>query len=165
MRFIDFAAAAGTLILLVSSGCGYLPSEMDKEKKDKDRGHARAVTKPHTVSCKTPARGFRQVAFDDLYVFTGDSEQPFREAENTPAQYDVNAYVWGFDNCMEAGQCEGGDRYWLIGRGPGKAFTTWVVTPQYPRITIQSPCRNRLKIGKRYRFSFSRGELVGFSRR
>ncbi|MFC6978037.1 hypothetical protein [Microbulbifer taiwanensis] len=40
-----------------------------------------------------------------------------------------------------------------------------MVTPQYPRITIQSTCRDRLKVGERYRFSFSRGKLVGFSRR
>lgn len=161
MRFTGLAAAVGVLAL---ASCGYLPSELAKPGEDKTRPHARVVAKQHTVSCKTPARGFRRVKFDDLYTFTDDSEQPFREAENTPAQYDVSAYVWGFDNCMQAGSCTGGDHYWLIGRGPGNDFTTWVVTPQYPRLTIQSPCRDRLRVGERYRFSFSRGKLVGFSR-
>ncbi len=165
MRFTGLAVAIGTLALISTSGCGYLPSELAKPGEGKTRGHARILAKQHTVSCKTQARGFRRVKFDDLYTFTDDARQPFREADNTPAQYDVSAYVWGFDNCMTGGTCTGGDHYWLIGRGPGSDFTTWVVTPQYPRITIQSTCRDRLKVGERYRFSFSRGKLVGFSRR
>ncbi|SHF18994.1 hypothetical protein SAMN04487965_1586 [Microbulbifer donghaiensis] len=165
MRFIGLAASIGALALAVTSGCGYLPSEMSGARKDKSGAHARIKAKQHTVSCKTPARGFRRIKFDDLYTFTDNSAEPFREADNTPAQYDVDAYVWGFDNCMKRGTCTGGDHYWLIGRGPGNDFSTWVVTPQFPRITIQSTCQQQLRVGNRYRFSFSRGKLVGMSRR
>lgn len=163
MRFFGPIIFTGTLAFFSTSGCGYLPSELAPKKKEKP-AHARVVAKQHTVSCGTPTRGFRKVGFDDLYATTGDLDHPFREADDTPVQYDVNAYVWGFDNCVQAGTCKGGDNYWLIGRGPGNDFTTWVVTPQFPRITIQSPCRQRLRVGERYRFSFSRGHLVGFSK-
>ncbi|SEA46796.1 hypothetical protein [Microbulbifer marinus] len=163
MRFFGLAATISACALVVTSGCGYLPSEMSAGKKS--TAHARIKAKQHTVSCSTPARGFRRVKFDDLYTFTDNSEHPFQEAANTPAQYDVDAYVWGSDNCMRRGKCTGGDHYWLIGRGPGNDFSTWVVTPQFPRITIQSNCPNQLKVGRRYRFSFSRGSLVGISRR
>ncbi|WP_323845528.1 hypothetical protein [Microbulbifer magnicolonia] len=165
MRLFGLAATIGAFALAATAGCGYLPSELEAPGKGKSGPHARVTAKLHTVSCTTPARGFRRVKFDDLFAFTDDSEHPFREAYNTPAQYDVNAYVWGFDNCMKRGTCDQGDHYWLIGRGPGNDFSTWVVTPQFPRITIQSQCQKQLKVGERYRFSFSRGQLVGFSRR
>jgi len=169
VRSIGLVAAVGALALMVAGGCGYLPSELaPPEKKDEEQEkpapRARIVAKQHTASCAAPARGFRRVQFDSLYATTGDPDRPFREADDLPAQFDVSAYVWGFDDCMRAGTCEGGDHYWLIGRGPRDDFTTWVVTPQFPRITIQSTCRERLKVGERYRFSFSRGQLVGFSR-
>lgn len=162
MRFPGALFMASVLALL-TSGCGYLPSEFSGGKK-KSSAHARVIAKQHTVSCSTPARGFKRVLFDDLYTTTSNSRHPFREADDMPAQFDVYAYVWGFDDCSSAGSCQGGDNYWLIGRGPGNDFTTWVVTPQFPRITIHSSCRKQLRVGERYRFSFSRGKLVGFSR-
>ncbi|WHI51788.1 hypothetical protein P3339_02855 [Microbulbifer sp. MLAF003] len=111
-----------------------------------------------------PSQGFRPIAFDALYTFTGDERQPFQEKTSIPAQFDVEAYVWGSERCAPSAFCKRGDYYWLIGRGPGNEFNTWVVTPQYPRMIIQSPCYEWLRIGQRYRFSFSRGKLVGFSR-
>lgn len=182
MRFYGLAAILGVLALLSTSGCGHLPSELappekketETQKKEavtqkksvtqKAAAHAHVAARPHTVSCDTPARDFRKIRFDDLYITTGDPDNPFRVSEKAPAQYDIAAYVWGSDSCVQAGTCKGGDHYWLIGRGPGDDFRTWVTTPQYPRITVQSECRQRLKVGEKYRFSFSRGKLVGFSR-
>ncbi|MBB3063236.1 hypothetical protein [Microbulbifer rhizosphaerae] len=178
MRFDGLAAILGVLALLSASGCGHLPSELAPPKKKESEtqketvtqkaaahaNHARVAAQRHTVSCDTPARDFRKIRFDDLYITTGDPDKPFRVSEKAPAQYDIAAYVWGYDNCVQAGTCKGGDHYWLIGRGPGNDFRTWVTTPQYPRITVQSECRQRLKVGEKYRFSFSRGKLVGFSR-
>lgn len=161
MRFDGCLLLLGTLILAAPSGCGYLPSELAKPGKGKPQPHARVNAVQHTTSCGTPARGFRRLRFDDLYITTGDPDVPFRESSNRPAQYDVRAYVWGYGKCRG---CRGGDHYWLIERGPEGDFSTWVVTPQYPRITIQSTCSQQLKVGQRYRFSFSRGKLVGFSR-
>ncbi|WP_237055730.1 hypothetical protein [Microbulbifer sediminum] len=162
MQFFRAAVLAG-LMGIAGSGCGYLPSELDSGKKS-NSGHARVTAKQHTTSCDAPARGFRKVSFSRLYRTTGDRKTPFEENSELPAQYDVYAYVWGYGKCNASGDCAAGDHYWLIERGPGNDFSTWVVTPQYPRITIQSQCRDRLHVGKRYRFSFSRGHLVGFSR-
>lgn len=191
MAFNRVMTVLGVLALVSLSGCGYLPSEMeipdakesegkeaeakpDKAKpekaearaeprKAKRTAHARIRAKPHTVDCDTPARGFQQVAFDDLYTITGDSDAPFREADDRPAQFNVAAYVWGSDRCSQYADCEQGDHYWLIGKGPRGDYRTWVVTPQFPRIPIQSTCRDKLKVGERFRFSFSHGKLVGFS--
>lgn len=166
MRYFDVAAALAVAALASLSSCGYLPSEMavPGARKSGPGPHARIVTHRQTVNCGTPARGFRRVTFDDIYTTTGDPDIPFVEKKSAPAQFDITAYVWGSDNCSKTGRCSGGDHYWLIERGPGDDFSTWVVTPQYPRITIHSSCRGQLKVGRRYRFSFSRGELVGFSR-
>ncbi|WP_193161810.1 hypothetical protein [Microbulbifer hainanensis] len=166
MRFPSVTTALIVIALGMLSGCGYLPSELSTPGSDADSGgpHARIIAIQHTASCDTPARGFRTITFDDLYATTGDPDKPFRKVASAPAQYDINAYVWGTDNCSRRGQCNGGDHFWLIERGPGSDFSTWVVTPQFPRITIQSNCRDQLKVGKRYRFSFSRGALIGISR-
>ena len=167
MRFYGVAAILCGLILVAAGGCGYLPSEMTlpgQEKKSGRNAHASVASKPHTVGCSEPAKGYQLVRFKDLYTVTGNANKPFREAKNVPTQFDVKAYVWGSDNCSRSGSCAGGDHFWLIGRGPGNDFKTWVVTPQFPRLTIQSSCRDKLKVGERFRFSFSHGKLVGFSK-
>ncbi|SDJ97414.1 hypothetical protein [Microbulbifer yueqingensis] len=161
---MQFYRAAVLSLIMAVAGCGYLPSELSGGKKPAAGAHARVVARPHSVSCDTPARGFRKVSFARLYQTTGDRKEPFRESADLPAQYDVDAYVWGYRKCHTGENCTAGDHYWLIERGPGDDFEVWVVTPQYPRIAIQSSCRDRLKVGQRYRFSFSRGQLVGFSR-
>ncbi|GAB2888172.1 hypothetical protein ACCI51_01820 [Microbulbifer echini] len=164
MRIFAWAATLAALALLTASGCGYLPSEMTIVGKEKaPPPYARITGKPQVVSCAIPAQGFRPVTFDSLYTFTGSEREPFQEKTNVPMQYDVLAYVWGSERCAPRAFCKRGDYYWLIGRGPGNDFQTWVVTPQYPRMIIQSPCAERLRIGLRYRFSFNRGKLVGFS--
>lgn len=163
MRLPGLALLLGFLLLVSVQGCGYLPSQMAGAGKKSDSAHARINARKHTASCDTGARGFRNVRFRDIFITTGDRDQPFRESDRQPAQYDVNAYVWGFENCTESG-CDGG-HFFLIERGPGSDFSTWVVTPQYPRIVIESRCLKQLKVGERYRFSFSRGTLIGFSRR
>lgn len=184
MRFYGAITALGVLTLVSLQGCGHLPSEMaepEGEEAEKPESpartetkaapqrsgrpaHARIKAKPHTVDCNSPAKGFQRVAFRDLYTETGDTDAPFREADSAPSQFDVSAYVWGYDQCTGAGTCEGGDHYWLIGNGPRGDLQTWVVTPQFPRITIQSTCDEKLEVGERFRFSFSHGKLVGFSR-
>lgn len=168
MRFYRVAAALGLLALVFCPACGYLPSDMnssDSDDSDSTRStHARVKAKPHTVGCDAPARGFQRVAFRDLYTITGNPKSPFREADDMPTQFDVTAYVWGRTRCSQHESCEQGDHYWLIGKGPRGDFQTWVVTPQFPRIPIQSTCRQKLKVGEGYRFSFSHGKLVGFSR-
>lgn len=165
MRIFTWTVTLAALALLSSSGCGYLPSEMTIAGKEKaPPPHARITGKPQVVSCNTPAQGFRPIAFDTLYTFTGDERQPFHEKSSLPAQYDVDAYVWGSERCAPRAFCKRGDYYWLIGRGPGDEFNTWVVTPQHPRMIIQSTCFEWLRVGQRYRFSFNRGKLVGFSR-
>ena len=168
MRYIGCnALSVGTMLWSLSlSGCGYLPSEMNgdiKTDKSKPPGTA-AIVAMHTASCETPAKGYKLVSFDTLYEFTDDPRQPFQPSANLPAKYDVRAYLWGYDNCMAKGTCKHGDHYWLIKRGPEDDFATWVVTPQYPRITIASRCKDHLKVGKRYRLSFENGKLVGLSR-
>ena len=163
MRLHGLALLLGFLSLVSVQGCGYLPSQMAGSGKASDSAHARINARKHTASCDTGARGFRNVRFSDIFVTTGDPDVPFRESDKSPAQYDVSAYVWGYQSCSQSG-CAGG-HYFLIERGPGGDFSTWVVTPQYPRIVIESRCRDQLKVGERYRFSFSRGTLVGFSRR
>lgn len=157
-----FAVVSATF----TSGCGYLPSEMEPKPKAEKRKTGDLDMEPivHTASCGARARGYKRLGFDDLFVITEDREQPFAPASNLPGKYDVRAYVWGFDNCMEKGTCNHGDHYWLIKRGPEDDFSTWVVTPQYPRITIKSLCRDTLKVGERYRFSFKDGKLVGISK-
>ena len=168
MRYFSLSRGCAGLLLVsvtLSGGCGYLPSEMDgKPKPDKDKKAPDAsATWQHTASCGTSARRYKLVRFEDLYDATDDPRHPFSPAANLPQQYDVRAYVWGFDNCMALGNCTDGDHYWLIRRGPEDDFGTWAVTPQFPRITITSRCKGDLKIGKRYRFSFNNGALVGFS--
>ncbi|WP_226666652.1 hypothetical protein [Microbulbifer aggregans] len=150
----------------LATGCGYLPSAMEPETKaEKSKpDETDQSVKVHTVSCKTRAKGYNLASFDDLFVFSGDAREPFHPATGLPSKYDVRAYVWGFDNCMERGVCTQGDHYWLIKRGPEDDFSTWVVTPQFPRITIKSSCKNTFKVGERYRFSFSKGKLVGVSK-
>ncbi|WP_428820249.1 hypothetical protein [Microbulbifer sp. MCCC 1A16149] len=148
---------------LAMTGCGYLPSEMEPDPKA-GAPKAAAGVSIHAASCETRAKGYKILSFDDLYNFTDDPRHPFQPAPNLPAKYDVRAYVWGYDNCLEKGRCEHGDYYWLIKRGPEGDFSTWVVTPQFPRITIESRCKNDLKVGQRYRFSFDNGKLVGFSK-
>ncbi|MFA0811540.1 hypothetical protein [Microbulbifer epialgicus] len=166
MRLFARVVTLVVLALLLASGCGYLPSEMTiAGKKKAPPPHARITGKPQVVSCATPARGFRPIAFNELYIFTGDAPQPFHEKTDLPAQFDVEAYVWGSEQCAPRAFCKKGNYYLLIGRGPGNDFDTWVVTPQYPRMIIQSPCYEWLRVGQRYRFSFSRGKLVGFSRK
>ncbi|WP_346837567.1 hypothetical protein [Microbulbifer sp. SAOS-129_SWC] len=165
IAFLATAAAAAAL-----GGCGYLPSEMNggssKSNTELPDGvHASIVARQQFTNCNSAAKGYHRVTFKDLYNTTGDRDTPFVPSPSAPAQYDVTAYVWGSDNCSQTGRCSGGDHYWLIERGPGDEFTTWVVTPQFPRIVIQSTCRNRLKVGERFRFSFSHGKLLGFSRR
>ncbi|MFD1217169.1 hypothetical protein [Microbulbifer celer] len=169
MRYFSVSRVFSALLLATlagTGGCGYLPSEMEGVTKPKPEGKPApaSTTRQHTASCDTAAKNYRVVQFDELYDTTGDPRSPFRPAPNIPAQYDVNAYVWGYDNCMQQGNCSNGDHYWLIKRGPEGDFSTWVVTPQFPRITIASTCKGRLKVGKRYRFSFKNGALVGFSR-
>lgn len=157
-----FALATATL----ASGCGYLPSEMEHKPKAAKRKAGDLDQPPivHTASCGARARGYKRLSFDDLFVFTQDQNQPFAAASNLPEKYDIRAYVWGYDNCMEKGTCKHGDHFWLIKRGPEDDFSTWVVTPQYPRITIESHCKDTLKVGERYRFSFKQGKLVGVSK-
>ncbi|MBB5212527.1 hypothetical protein [Microbulbifer hydrolyticus] len=154
-----------TLWGLSMSGCGYLPSEMEPDPKtDKSKPpEAVAGVYMHAASCATRAKGYKLLNFEDLYDATGDPRHPFRPAAGVPNKYDVRAYVWGYDNCLEKGTCQHGDHYWLINRGPDGDFSTWVVTPQFPRITIESRCKDQLKVGKRYRLSFDNGKLVGFS--
>ncbi|GAA5524837.1 hypothetical protein Maes01_01396 [Microbulbifer aestuariivivens] len=165
MRFSRLAALVGILALGLTSGCGYLPSEDTiRTGGKKSSAHANISVKPHSVDCGTPARGFRKLPFREIFTFNNADDPPFSESSKLPAQFDVDAYVWGFEACRRTGTCGEGDQYWLIGSGPGGDFSTWVVTPQYPRLLIQSSCRNQLKVGERYRFSFSRGKLVGFSR-
>ena len=164
MRLRGLALLLGFLTLASVQGCGYLPSQMSGSGKKSDSAHARINARMHNASCNAGARGFRNVRFRDIFISTGDPDQPFRESKQQPAQYDVSAYVWGYESCAQAG-CSGGGHFFLIEPGPRGDFTTWVVTPQYPRIVIESSCRDRLKVGERYRFSFSRGALVGFSRR
>ena len=168
MRYFGCNALCAGMALwsLSLSGCGYLPSEMESEiKTDKSKPpEATAGASIHAASCETRAKGYKLVTFDDLYTFTEDPRQPFQPAANLPAKYDVRAYLWGYDNCLEKGTCQHGDHYWLIKRGPEGDFSTWVVTPQFPRITIESRCKDHLKVGKRYRLSFDNGKLVGFSR-
>ncbi|WP_299596454.1 hypothetical protein [uncultured Microbulbifer sp.] len=168
MRYFGGKALCVGLVMwsLSMSGCGYLPSEMESEigtGKSKTPEAAAGVS-IHAASCKTPAKGFKLVTFDDLYDVTDDPRLPFRPASNLPQKYDVRAFVWGYDNCQEKGTCQHGDHYWLIRRGPEGDFSTWVVTPQFPRITIESRCKEHLKVGKRYRLSFDNGKLVGLSR-
>ncbi|WP_295800501.1 hypothetical protein [uncultured Microbulbifer sp.] len=160
MALIALSSAAFT------SGCGYLPSEMEPKPKAETRRTSDIDLEPivHSASCGARARGYKRLGFDDLFVFTEDQSRPFAAASDLPGKYDVRAYVWGFDNCMAKGTCSQGDHYWLIKRGPEDDFTTWVVTPQYPRITIESRCKDALKVGERYRFSFRNGKLVGISK-
>lgn len=168
MRYFACGGLCVTLALwsLALSGCGYLPSEMEGKPKDNDSKppETAAGVALHTVGCDVRARNFKLLTFDDLYTFTDNPRHPFQPAANLPGKYDVRAFVWGYDKCMERGTCQHGDRYWLIKRGAEGDFTTWVVTPQFPRITIESRCKERLKVGERYRFSFENGKLVGFSR-
>ena len=164
MRLHGLALLLGFLLLVSVQGCGYLPSQMAGAGKKSDSAHARINARQHTASCSTGARGFRNVRFRDIFITTGDRDQPFRESDRQPAQYDVNAYVWGYQSCAQS-DCAGGGHFFLIEQGPADDFSTWVVTPQYPRIVIASACSDKLKVGERYRFSFSRGTLVGFSRR
>ncbi|MFV8784288.1 hypothetical protein ACNKU7_17860 [Microbulbifer sp. SA54] len=165
-RSVPVLALCIVVFTAMATGCGYLPSEMDpksKTQKSKSGDEDQAV-KEHTASCDVRAKGYKLASFDDLFEFTGDAREPFQPAANQPAKYDVRAYVWGFDNCMERGACNDGDHYWLIKRGPEDDFSTWVVTPQHPQITIKSRCRDKFKVGERYRFSFNNGKLVGFTR-
>ncbi|WP_043320758.1 hypothetical protein [Microbulbifer sp. HZ11] len=168
MRYIGGSTLCTGLALwsLTISGCGYLPSEMAPKPKatESKAPEAAAGVNLHAASCDTRAKGYEVVTFGDLYEITGDTRDPFRPAVNIPAKYDVRAFVWGYDNCMAKGNCAHGDHYWLIGRGPEGDFSTWVVTPQFPRITIESRCKAHLKVGERYRFSFDNGKLVGFSK-
>ncbi|MCK7598683.1 hypothetical protein M0G74_15500 [Microbulbifer sp. CAU 1566] len=168
MRYLGCGAVCVGLALLslAQTGCGYLPSEMEpKPKAEKSKApESAAGVSLHAASCDSRAKGYQTVAFDDLYDVTGDPRHPFSPAANIPAKYDVRAYVWGYDNCGEKGTCQHGDYYWLIKRGPEDDFSTWVVTPQFPRITIESRCKGQLKVGERYRFSFDNGKLVGFSK-
>ncbi|WOX06795.1 hypothetical protein [Microbulbifer pacificus] len=168
MRYFGCGAlCVGVALCSVTmTGCGYLPSEMDgKPKTDKSKSpEAAAGVALHTASCEVRAKGYTLLKFDDLYEFTDDPRHPFQPAADLPAKYDVHAFVWGYDNCMERGACQHGDYYWLIRRGPEDDFTTWVVTPQFPRITIESRCKDRLKVGEGYRLSFENGNLVGFSK-
>lgn len=167
-RFVSvlILALSPLVFAAFASGCGYLPSQMEPQKKTESStgGDLDHSAKIHTSSCTTRAKGYTRLGFDDLYDITNDPQQPFKPAADVPEKYDVRAYVWGYDNCMEKGTCSHGDRYWLIKRGPGNDFSTWVVTPQYPRITIESRCKGQLKVGERYRFSFKNGNLVGFSK-
>lgn len=165
MRYYGLILTACALTLAALASCGHLPSELAQPKADKKPSPlARVAPKRHTVSCETPSRGFRELRFSQLFTTTEDPNHPFHESTALPPQYDVHAFVWGYDDCAAAGTCASGDHYWLIERGPEGDFPTWVVTPQYPRITIHSNCRGKLKVGEQYRFSFSRGQLVGFSR-
>lgn len=168
MRHFACGGLCTTLALwsLALSGCGYLPSEMEgKPKSDTSKPpEASAGVAIHAAGCEVRAKNFKLLTFDDLYDITGDPRHPFRPSANLPAKYDVRAFVWGYDNCRERGTCQHGDHYWLIRRGPEDDFTTWVVTPQFPRITIESRCKEQLKVGERYRFSFESGKLVGFSK-
>ncbi|WP_237066918.1 hypothetical protein [Microbulbifer guangxiensis] len=164
MRFSSLAAIVGLVALAFTSGCGYLPSEDSVRTAGKSTAHARINVKPQTVTCGTPARGFRKLGFKEVFTFDRNADPAFAESSRLPAQFDVYAYVWGHQDCRATDSCDKGDYYWLIERGPGNDFSTWVVTPQYPHFTIQSSCRGQLKVGERYRFSFSRGKLVGFSR-
>ncbi|WP_066967297.1 hypothetical protein [Microbulbifer sp. Q7] len=168
MRYFGCGALSVVVTMwsLSLSGCGYLPSEMDagaKTSKSPEPGAAAGVV-VHTANCETRAKGFKLLNFDDLYTVTGDPREPFRPAQNLPDTYDVQAYLWGYDNCLQKGNCQHGDHYWMIKRGPEDDFSTWVVTPQFPRITIESRCKDQLKIGKRYRLSIKNGKLVGLSR-
>lgn len=169
MRYFGCGALRAGLTLwslALISGCGHLPSEMGSKPRTSKVAPPEAAAEVviHTASCSARARGYRLVAFDELYEFTDNPQQPFQRTTSAPTQYDVRAYVWGYDNCLEKGTCQHGDHYWLINRGPGNDFPTWVVTPQYPRITIESRCRDHLKVGERYRFSFKNGKLVGVSK-
>jgi hypothetical protein len=164
VRFSSLTAIIGILALALTSGCGYLPSEDTVRTAGKPSAHARISVKPQTVSCGTPARGFRTLGFKEIFTFNRSDNPAFSESGKLPAQFDVYAYVWGHQDCRKTNSCGKGDYYWLIERGPGNDFSTWVVTPQHPHFTIQSSCRGQLKVGERYRFSFSRGKLVGFSR-
>ncbi|WGL18307.1 hypothetical protein PVT68_08435 [Microbulbifer bruguierae] len=166
MRYFGCGAICAGLALwsLALSGCGYLPSEMEPTPKTEKSPETADGVSLHAASCDVKAKGYKLVDFGDLYDATSDPRHPFRPATNLPAKYDVRAYVWGYDNCMEKGQCQNGDHYWLIKRGPENDFSTWVVTPQFPRITIESRCKDRLKVGERYRLSFENGNLVGFSK-
>ncbi|WNZ55840.1 hypothetical protein ACJJI5_04165 [Microbulbifer sp. EKSA008] len=167
MHIFRWALVAATVSLLTTSGCGYFPSEMSIPGKlppaKRPPPYARITGKPHVVSCATPARGFPTLSFDEVFTFTENPRQPFVESYGLPQQFDVIAYVWGAERCTPAAFCNYGDYYQLLGRGPRGDFATWISTPQYPRITIQSPCGQRLKVGQGYRFSFSDGQLVGFS--
>ncbi|WP_158681557.1 hypothetical protein [Microbulbifer pacificus] len=168
MRYLGGGALCVGLALwsVALSGCGYLPSEMEgKPKSGKSMPpESTAGVAMHAASCEVRAKGYKLQTFDDLYEFTDDPRHPFQPATNLPAKYDVQAFVWGYDNCLERGTCQHGDHYWLIKRGPEEDFSTWVVTPQFPRITIESRCKENLKVGERYRFSFEGGKLVGFSK-
>ncbi|MCA0894548.1 hypothetical protein [Microbulbifer agarilyticus] len=168
MRYFSGSALCAGLALwgVTLTGCGYLPSEMDGKPKAAEAKpqDASAEVFNHVASCGARAKGYKLLPFNDLYVTTDDPRFPFQRASNLPRNFDVRAYVWGFQSCESLSDCNGGDHYWLIGRGPGDDFSTWVVTPQFPRITISSSCRNTLKVGERYRFSFSNGQLTGFSR-
>ncbi|QIL91425.1 hypothetical protein GNX18_17780 [Microbulbifer sp. SH-1] len=168
MRYFACGGLCVTLALwsLALSGCGYLPSEMEGKPKNHNSNppETAAGVALHAVGCDVRAKNFKLLKFDDLYTFTNDPKHPFQPAANLPSKYDVRAFVWGYDNCKARGTCQHGDHYWLIKRGAEGDFTTWVVTPQFPRITIESRCKERLKVGERYRFSFENGKLVGFSR-
>ncbi|MCO1334723.1 hypothetical protein MO867_10260 [Microbulbifer sp. OS29] len=166
MYIFRWAVIAVVYTTLSVSGCGYFPSEMSipgKVPAKRPPPHARITGKPHVVSCATPARGFPSISFDDVFTFTENPRQPFRESSSLPPHFDVVGYVWGAERCTPAAFCSSGDYYQLLGRGPSGDFQTWISTPQYPRITIQSPCAKRLQVGQGYRFSFSDGQLVGFS--
>nr|WP_010130238.1 hypothetical protein [Microbulbifer agarilyticus] len=168
MRYFSGSALCAGVALwsLALTGCGYLPSEMNGKPKPADAKSQDAAPEVinHVASCSTRAKGHKLLSFNDLYVATNDPHLPFQRASNLPRKFDVRAYVWGFQSCENLSDCNTGDHYWLIGRGPGDDFSTWVVTPQFPRITISSSCRNKLKVGERYRFSFSNGQLTGFSK-
>lgn len=168
MRYFgcDTLCVGVALWSLAMSGCGYLPSEMEPDPKtDKSAApDAAAGVSIHAASCKAPAKGYKLVRFGDLFDFTDDPRHPFRPAADRPQKYDVRAFLWGYDNCLAKGTCQHGDHYWLIQRGPEEDFSTWVVTPQFPRITIESRCKEHFKVGQRYRLSFDNGKLVGLSR-
>ncbi|MEX2961581.1 hypothetical protein [Microbulbifer sp. TYP-18] len=159
MRFRAPAAAICALYLLLAQGCGYLPSEMPGVKGRDSNGVLR-----HTTRCSNGARGFSHLTFADLFITTGDPDTPFRASDKLPQEYDVSAYVWSYKSCEGTPNCAGGGYFTLIERGPRGDYGTWVVTPQYPRIVVQSRCRDQLRTGERYRFSFSRGQMVGFNR-
>ncbi|WP_285764611.1 hypothetical protein [Biformimicrobium ophioploci] len=116
------------------------------------------------AACGLGAANSKLLKFDDLFEYTDDPQQPFDEKRSLPDKYDVIAYVWGKEPCTSEVPCDKGHYFWLIERGPEPGEESiWAVTPQYPRITVQSSCTSQLKSGKRFRFSFEGDKLIGFS--